>query len=77
MAYLQALENGSFKEDNSDYSLTENELFKIVEDTLKKFDNKIILYKDKNMNDNYYFDVDSNLINEDSISGTKRYFFAM
>lgn len=77
MAYLQALEDGSFKEDNSDYSLTENELFKIVQDALKKFDNKIILYKDKNMNDNYYFDVDSNLINEESISGTKRYFFAM
>lgn len=77
MAYLQALEDGSFKEDNSDYSLTENELFKIVQDALKKFDNKINLYKDKNMNDNYYFDVDSNLINEESISGTKRCFFAM
>lgn len=77
MAYLQALEDGSFKEDNSDYYLTENELFKIVQDALKKFDNKINLYKDKNMNDNYYFDVDSNLINEESISGTKRYFFAM
>ncbi len=77
MAYLQALEDGSFKEDNSNYSLTDNELFKIVQDALKKFDNKIDLYENKNMNDNYYFDVDSNLINEESISGTKRYFFAM
>lgn len=77
MAYKQALEDGSVKEDNNDYSLTENELFKIVQDALKKFDNKINLYKDKNMNDNYYFDVDCNLINEESISGTKRYFFAM